>query len=288
MTPGIFSTVFARPNLDAVLDAMVAAGFQATQFHLGSALAVDDPRQNTIPAELDDDSCRWIRAAFQSRGVSIPGVSGTFNITHPDPARRDEGFRRLELLASHCGALETDVITLCSGTLDADYMWAAHPDNGSKQAWDAMLDGMARAAQIAERHCVRVAFEPEVSNVIDSAKKARAAIDSVGSPNLKVCIDGANLYHKGDLARMHDVLTEAFQLVGDDIVLAHAKDVSRDGEAGHDAAGTGLLDYEAYLRHLRQVGYDGAVVLHSLAEAQVPGCRAFLLGKLEAAAMPPE
>jgi sugar phosphate isomerase/epimerase len=159
-------------------------------------------------------------------------------------------------------------------------MWRAHPHNGSPQAWTAALDGLARAAEIAERHQVHVAFEPEVSNVVDSARKARAAIDTVASPHLKVCMDGANLYHKGELAHMHEVLDEAFQLLGEHIVLAHAKDVSRDGEAGHDAAGTGRLDYEAYLGHLRDVGYQGALVLHSLTEAQVPTCRTFLMEKL--------
>lgn len=282
MTPGIFSTVFDRPNLDGVLDAMVAAGFCATQFHLGSAVPVTEPRQSTLPPLLDAATCEAIRASLEVRGVSAPAVSGTFNIIHPDRARRDENFHRLELLASHCKTLGADAITLCSGTMDADYMWAPHPDNGSSAAWRAMLEGMARACRIAERYGVLLAFEPEVSNIIDSARKARRAIDEVGSASLKVCIDGANLYHKGDLARMHEVLDEAFDLVGQDIVLAHAKDVSRDGEAGHDAAGTGLLDYEAYLGHLRRVGYCGVVVLHSLTEPQVPRCRAFLLGKMAA------
>ncbi len=280
MIPGIFSTVFDRPNLDGVLDAVVAAGFCATQFHLGSAVPVAEPRQSTLPPELDTATCKAIRAALDGRGISAPAVSGTFNIIHPHRPRRDEGFRRLELLASHCKTLGAEVITLCSGTVDADYMWAPHRDNGSSAAWRAMLEGMARACRIAERHEVLLAFEPEVSNIIDSARKARRAIDEVGSASLKVCIDGANLYHKGDLARMHEVLDEAFDLVGQDIVLAHAKDVSKDGEAGHDAAGTGLLDYEAYLGHLHRVGYCGAVVLHSLTEPQVPGCKAFLLEEM--------
>ncbi|MFH1567483.1 MAG: sugar phosphate isomerase/epimerase family protein [Gemmatimonadota bacterium] len=284
MIPGIFSTVFERATLDEVLGAMVEAGFRATQFHLASAVPVAEPRQNTIPAELDEATCRAIRETFAARGVTMAAVSGTFNLIHPDPGRRDEGFRRLELLASRCAALGTDVVTLCSGTLDAAYMWRTHPGNGSPAAWRSMLEGMARAAAIAERHGVRVAFEPEVSNVIDSAARARRAIDEVGSPHLKVCIDGANLYHRGELARLHEVLAEAFDLIGPEIVLAHAKDVTRDGEAGHDAAGTGLLDYDAYLGHLRDAGYEGAVVLHSLSEAQVPGCRDFLAARLASAA----
>jgi sugar phosphate isomerase/epimerase len=284
MVPGIFSTVFARPNLDEVLAALVAAGFQTTQCGLASAVPVEDSRQLPVPAQLEAATCRAIGAAFAAHGVTMAAVSGTFNIVHPVQAQREEGFRRLELLASRCALLGTGVVTLSSGTLDADDVWTAHADNGSPEAWGAAVSGLARAAAIAERHGVEVAFEPEVSNVIDSAARARRALDEVGSPCLKVCIDGANLYHRGELARMHAVLAEALQLLGADIVLAHAKDVSKDGEAGHDAAGTGLLDYDAYLGHLADAGYHGAVVLHSLTEAQVPQCRQFLTARLAAVA----
>ena len=50
-------------------------------------------------------------------------------------------------------------------------------------------------------------------------------------------------------------LDAAFELLGPDIALAPAKDLERDGDAGNQAAGTGLLDYERYLSLLHAVGY---------------------------------
>jgi sugar phosphate isomerase/epimerase len=93
-------------------------------------------------------------------------------------------------------------------------------------------------------------------------------------------MDGANLYHRGELPRMREILSDAFALLGPDIALAHAKDLDRDGEAGHLAAGTGLLDYDHYISLLRVSGYRGSLVLHGLTEAQAPGCLSFLRGKL--------
>ena len=75
-------------------------------------------------------------------------------------------------------------------------------------------------------------FEPEVNNVVDSAQKARRLLDEVRSEHLQVVIDGANLFHAGQLPRMREVLDEAFDLLGDSIRLAHAKDLERDGDAG--------------------------------------------------------
>ena len=105
-------------------------------------------------------------------------------------------------------------------------------------------------------------------------------MDEIGSPHLKVTIDAANIMHAGDLARMSEVLDQAFALIGKDIVLAHAKDLSRDGDAGHEAAGHGKLDYDRYLALLHAHGFRGPLLLHGLTEAQVPGCVAFLRSKL--------
>ena len=80
---------------------------------------------------------------------------------------------------------------------------------------------------------------------------------------------------------MHEVLDRTFALLGDDIVLAHAKDLSHDGDAGHEAAGQGVLDYPHYLGLLRAIGYSGPLILHSLTEAQIDQSVAFLRRTLD-------
>jgi sugar phosphate isomerase/epimerase len=155
-------------------------------------------------------------------------------------------------------------------------MWRRHPDNDSKEAWTDMVRAIRSALQMTEASGTTLAFEPEVSNVIDSAIKARRLIDEIGSPRLRVVIDPANLFHRGELPRMSQILDEALELLGDEIVLAHAKDLSHDGEAGHEAAGTGKLDYPRYLKLLKQIGFQGSLIIHGLREDQVPTTVAFL------------
>ena len=160
-------------------------------------------------------------------------------------------------------------------------MWRPHPDNDTPEAWDDLVVSMRQAIQVAEEYQVTLAFEPEVANVVDSAIKARRIIDQIGSPYLKVVMDGANIFHTGELPRMREILDEAFALLSEDIAFAHAKDLDRDGEAGHLAAGKGLLDYDQYLSLLNNIGSDVPIILHGLSEAEVDGCVAFLRGKIE-------
>jgi sugar phosphate isomerase/epimerase len=79
---------------------------------------------------------------------------------------------------------------------------------------------------------------------------------------------------------MEEVLDRAFELLGKDIVMAHAKDLSHDGAAGDLPAGHGKLDYDRYLSLLHKYGFRGPLLLHSLSESQVPECVKFLRDKL--------
>jgi sugar phosphate isomerase/epimerase len=274
MNIGIFAKTFVRPSLEATLDAVRAHDLDSVQFNLACA------GLPTLPDAVEPALIDRIRAAAAERGVTLAAISGTFNMCHPDPAERARNLVRLQVLAGACRPLGIQVITLCTGTRDRQDMWRRHPDNDTPEAWRDMADCMRQALQIAEDCGVTLAFEPEVSNVIDSARKARRLLDEMRSPRLKVVMDAANLFHDGELARMPAILAEAFDLLAGDMVLAHAKDLSHDGEAGHQAAGTGALDYDLYLRLLRRAGYTGPLILHSLDEAQVDAAVAFLRARL--------
>jgi sugar phosphate isomerase/epimerase len=273
MQIGIFAKTFVRPTLAETLDAVAAHGIHTVQFNLACA------GLPSMPARIDPALSAEIRGALDVRQLRMAAVSGTFNMIHPDPARRREGLARLRVLASACAGLGTEVITLSTGTRDPDDLWRRHAANDTPEAWRDLIASMREAVQIAEQHRLTLAFEPEVSNVVDTAAKGRRLLDELGSPRLKVVMDGANLFHAGELPRMRAILDEAFALLGNDIVLAHAKDLSRDGDAGHEAAGTGLLDYDHYLQMLRGVGYRGPLILHALAEEQVAQSVAFLQAK---------
>ncbi len=271
---GIFAKTFVRPSLEATLDAVVAHGLDTIQFNFACA------GMPSMPDSLEPATCEQIGAQVGRRSLRMAAVSGTFNMIHPVASHRQTGLARLRVIAQSCRSIGTNVITLCTGTRDPDNMWRKHVDSDTPQAWQDLLDSMQQALRIAEDFSVTLAFEPEVTNVVDSAVKARRLLDELRSPLLKVVMDPANLFHHGELPRMTAVLDEAFELLGAEIVVAHAKDLSRDGESGQEPAGRGLLDYDRYLSLLHQTGFSGPLILHGLTEADVDESVAFLRTKL--------
>jgi sugar phosphate isomerase/epimerase len=277
MEIGIFAKTFSYKTLDEVLDAVIGHGLHTVQFNLA---CVGLP---TVPDQIDPALPGQIRAAMEARRITMAAVSGTFNMIDPDLQKRRDGLRRLRVLASACKPMGTSVITLCTGSRDPRNMWQWHPENATPEAWRDLIESMNEALEIAETYDLVLGIEPEGANVIYSAKQSRRLLDELQSPHVKIIMDGANLFHSGDFSHMHDVLDEAFDLLGDDVVLAHAKDlaVSASG-SGIEwcAAGQGSLDYDHYLALLHAGSYNGPLILHGLHENQVDGCVAFLRRKL--------
>ncbi len=296
---GIFAKTFPRPTLEETLDAVVAHSLTHIQFNM-SCLGLA-----TLPDHLDEGSCRWIAQAIHERGLTMAAISGTFNMCDPSDSRLKNNLRRLEALAAACRWLDTRIITLCTGTLDPHDMWKWHSENVRKSTWERLVETMREAVKIADRHEVTLAFEPEIHNVVSSVMRARRLLDEIGSPWLKVVLDPANLVHSDHRGRLTEILDEAVDWLGADVVLAHAKPPSVlegtpvIGRSGFElfreleqeypelnellatrTSGEGtralkeienrwpLLECLTYLARLRQIGCD-VLVLHGLGETEI-------------------
>lgn len=275
MKLGIFSKQFERPTLGEALDAVVAHGITQIQLNLSSALLPN------MPSALTVNQCDSIRHELDRRGIVNAVLSGTFNIIHLDDDVRQKGFDSFAVLAANAKSLGTETLSLSTGTRDQENMWRKHPENGSADAWRDMLGSMSRLAAIAEKHRVTIAFEPEQANIVDSAQKARALMDAVKSPRVKVLIDAANLLNRSNLHEQDRVLKEAFDLVGEDIVVAHAKEFSADGRLGGVALGRGAVNFRLYLSLLKAAGEQIPVIMHGFDESAVAESLAHLTGILK-------
>jgi len=269
-TLGLLSPEFPGVSLDANLDAIAATGATGVQFDLVSAVG------DTFPAELSEPTLKLITEGFSRRHLTLAALSGTYNMIDPDPQARAVGADGLDRLITWAPGLGAEVVTLCTGSRDPESMWRKHPGNDSSEAWSDLLVQIERAVKVAEECGVTLGVEPEIGNTINSVQKARRLLDQVKSPRLKIVMDGANVFQRGQLPNMRNVLDEAFDLLGPDIVLAHAKDLDKDGEAGHLAAGRGRLDYPYYLELLSKSGFDGTIILHALQPAEAKDRMAFV------------
>ena len=260
---GVFAKTFPAVGALSTLEAVRRAGFEAAQFNM-TCLGLPSMPDMIAPADAAS-----IATASAASGVAIAAVSGTYNMVHPDLAVRRKGLARLEILCAAAKAMGTDLITLCTGTRDAGDQWRWHPDNATPAAWRDLLEEMAKAVAIAERHGLHLGVEPELANVVSSAAKARELLDALPGGRIRIVLDPANLFETAGDAERRAIIARAVDLLGSDIGMAHAKD--RDARGGFVAPGTGVIDFAHFVGRLRGVGFDGALVGHGFSADEAPG-----------------
>ena len=268
MQLGIFAKTFPGKTAREALGAVKTAGFQSAQYNLAcSGLP-------SMADEVPDSVIAEIAAAVKETGVELVALSATWNMAHPDKSGRENGLRQLRVMAPAAQALNIPLITLCTGTRDAEDQWRHHPDNTTPEAWADMCECMAKALSIAEQAGVSVGVEPELGNVVSSAAKAKQLLLEMKSKHLKIVLDAANLFESEGLRDQRHIVSQAAELLSGSIAMAHAKDRKADGS--FVAAGQGMLDYPHFLNALRAAGFDGPLITHGLSVDEAPGVAKFL------------
>lgn len=287
MKTGICSSDLQTAPAEVFFAKLESFGIETVQFHFGSVSECGYLPDNAleIPPDIDEGLVHLVRRCAERHHVAIKAVNGIFNMAHPDESVRREGLRRLEGLAQAVSGLGCGFITLCSGTRSTLSPWDGHPDNGCAQAWEDMMQTVSAAVRTAERFGLVLAVETEAGNIIDTPEKARLMMDTVGSPNLKMIMDCANLFHPGEARRenVREIMRHAFEIFGADVVIAHGKDIREGDGIAFCATGEGIIDYPYFVQLLRECGYSGDMFLHSIYdEAKLPGALRFL-NEIEAA-----
>lgn len=258
MVPAIFSRTYATTTAAQTFAAVRSDGFGAVQFNLSNLGLPTLP--DALPEELET-----VRAEADARGVTLCALSGTWNMAHPDPAHRRAMRPRFLNVLRAALRLGVPIVTLCTGSRDAGNMWAAHADNASPEAWADLRAELAWALERAADAGLRLAIEPEPANVICDARAARRLLDEMQAPHLGIVLDAANLIPAHQAARQPAVMAEALGLLGDALLLAHAKDHDASGRVV--APGDGVVDLPGFAAGLGAAGFDGPLIGHGFAPA---------------------
>ena len=118
--------------------------------------------------------------------------------------------------------------------------------------WKRSVDGVRRMADIASRYDISIGME--VLNrfegyLINTCSEACAFLDEVDKPNVKIMLDTFHMNIE------EDSITSAIRQAGDRLGHLHV------GECNRKVPGKGRLPWWEIGRALRDIGYEGAVVM---------------------------
>jgi sugar phosphate isomerase/epimerase len=266
---GIFARTFRRNTPADVADAVIGAGYALAHWNFAAI------GRSTLAADVQDDQFMAVRTAFDSAGLGIPSVSGTFNMIHPDADLRVRQIQLAVRLIGLAPRLGAGVVTLCTGTRDSDNMWRAHPGNADPSAWSDLRRSLDTLLEAAREAGIRLGVEPELANVVRDARTARRLLEEVGlDAPMGIILDPANLLVPDTIEQQDKIIGEAIDLLGGWVIGVQAKDVVA---SGYSAPGAGLMNYPAMLAQLALLGRPVPVIVQDASEDDAARVRADLV-----------
>ena len=265
---GVFARCFPAQAPEPLGRAIADAGFSSVQLNL-SAIGLP-----TIPdaQALADIDLVAVRRDLEAPGLRIWGLSGSYNLAHPDQERaraQTEDAARLIRRAPELGVV---AVTLCTGSRNPDDMWRAHPDNDTAEAWADLLRNLGPLLDAADEADVFLAVEPEPGNVISGTDAAVRLLDELGERASRVgfILDPANLVSGRHRSEHAAVLAEAFDLLGPRTICVHAKDSVPWAET---LEGDGVVNYDHVLSLWDALPDVVPLIIQDATEEQVPPLR---------------
>ncbi len=154
--------------------------------------------------------------------------------------------------------------------------WVVHPlmplgaddtvTGNEKGTWDINLRFMKELLITAKEYGVTICLENMPMTKFSMAKPAAILnfVEEIGDDNFKICLD------TGHAALFDDVsLCDEVRRLGDKIKVLHIHD-NKCGKDLHLMPYFGTIDWKAFARSLKDIGYDGVFSLETAAPGKLP------------------
>ena len=170
------------------------------------------------------------------------------NLTHPDEAAYRETLKRYRAHIQLARWMNAGCVGTETGNPNAGYTYDPVHSH-TPAALEMFIRRVAPVVECAENFGVTLAIEPVYTHIVHDGRAARKVLDAIRPDNLKIILDPVNLLHPDNVDRRDDVIREAIDLLGDDVVIIHMKDYQRgESKLTSMACGLGEMDYADILR----------------------------------------
>ena len=195
-----------------------------------------------------------------------------------DPGKRAKAvddFRKAAEIACQLGTKQLTTCTSCPFELDFPF----EQTRPTSQTWTIdvpagldfernfidYIETLDRFGQICDEYGVQLALEPHPHRIMKNADSMLRILDMIHTDKIGLNLDPSHLFPMGEMA--HIVVYR----INKKIMHCHFSD--NDGQTNaHWRPGKGKIDWNATVRALHQIGYDGVI---SLELEDVPGAAGF-------------
>lgn len=217
--------------------------------HLALTKVIDE--YPTSDDALTPGFAMYLKKVFAQNQVDIAVLGCYLNLANPNPEKLKAITHRYLAHIRFASWLGCGVVGTETGAPNESYAYetACH----SEEALRTFIQNLRPVVKYAEQMGVVMAIEPVWKHIVCDAKRARAVLDAIGSPNLQIILDPVNLLDICNYRNQAAVVEEAVALLGADVAMVHLKDFVVEGESLKAVgAGLGQMDYSAVLKFMKE------------------------------------
>ena len=221
-------------------------GFQCCHLALSKTLGKDMIQAMPLTPGL---ACQ-VKLDLDGFPVTVLGCY--LNLAHPDEEVYRQTVRQYVAHLRLNQWLGAGMVGTETGNPNADY--AYDPDRShTEESLELFIRRLEPVVRAAEKLGTMIAIEPVVRHIVSTPRRARRVLDAIASPNLGIIFDPVNLIDSWNYEQLDELIQEAVELLGEEIMTIHLKDFRIDamGKVISTAAGTGQMDYTRLLRFVR-------------------------------------
>jgi sugar phosphate isomerase/epimerase len=266
MSVGVLAHLFGRLPVHQLAAQVAERGFTHVQLALWKAI---DGIDFTRPGKLSPGLAMHIGETFARQGVAISVLGCYIRLFERDPEQRRINTERFKELLRHARYFGCPVVAAETGH---------YPDGHTEEDWKTMRQVLEELVEEAERWGVYVGLEAANGHLIGTAQELRRMLDEVPSSMIGIVIDPGNLLNESNFDRQDEVIEEAFRLLGERVVTAHAKDRIRaaDGRIVTVPAGQGAMNYGLYMKLLNAYKPHAHIIMEEAPPEEMRDTKRFI------------
>lgn len=267
MSVGVLAHLFGSLPYKELAPKVASYGFSHVQLALWKAISDVDFSK---PGNMSPGLANAIGEQFDKSGVSISVLGCYVHLFDRNEEQRRQNVNRFKELLRYAKFFGAPIVAAETGRNEGnDY---------TDQDWAVMKQTVEELAEEAEKWGVFVGLEAASDHLIGTAPELARMLGEVPSSNIGVVLDPGNLLTAANFAQQNQVIEQAFELLGDRIIAAHAKDrmMQEDGQLVTVTAGLGMMNYEWYLKLLNQYKPHVQIIMEEAKEQQMLRSKAYI------------
>lgn len=218
------------------------------------------------PHTTTQAEARRVRDLLEGEGVRLFQTTGYWqNLVTSSEAARAESVKTLQAALRLAGWLGARGIDTGPGSMNPDGPWYPHPDNWKPEAKAQLIKSLKECAPAAEDAGVFLSLESHQLVTLESPEVTLEVLDAVGSRWVRCDYDSANWITLKEVFDTGAALNRYFDLLGEYIVSAHAKDIWVENKLAlhlqDGCPGRGRMDFRTLFMRIEALSPDYPVIV---------------------------